>query len=85
MKALVCNTAEDLGNAGPDYTFGFGMLNARRAVEAIENNRYFINTISNGGTTSQTITVPANTRRLKVMLYWADTAAAINAAFGIGK
>jgi hypothetical protein len=29
MKALVCNTAEDLGNTGPDYTFGFGMLNAR--------------------------------------------------------
>jgi hypothetical protein len=80
MKAVACNTAEDLGNAGPDFTFGYGMLNARRAVEAIEGNRYFINTISNGGNTALTITVPANTRRLKVMLYWADTAAAINAA-----
>jgi hypothetical protein len=80
MKALVCNTAEDLGNAGPDYTFGFGMLNARRAVDAIDNNRYFIHSISNGGNAAQTITVPANARRLKVMLYWADVPAALNAS-----
>ncbi|MEP7144910.1 MAG: S8 family serine peptidase, partial [Ferruginibacter sp.] len=83
MKALVCNTAEDLGNAGPDYTFGFGMLNARRAVDAIENNRYFINTISNGSNNLHAITVPANTRRLKVMLYWNDTAAVTNAAVAL--
>ena len=83
MKALACNTAEDLGNAGPDYTFGFGMLNTRRAVEAIEGNRYFINAVSNGGNNAHAITVPANTRRLKVMLYWADTAAATNAAVAL--
>lgn len=80
IKTLACNTAEDLGNAGPDYTFGFGLLNAARAVDAIENNRYFINTINNGNSNTQTITIPANTRRLKIMLYWADTAAAVNAA-----
>ncbi|MEO6733815.1 MAG: S8 family serine peptidase, partial [Ferruginibacter sp.] len=57
MKALACNTAEDLGNAGPDFTYGFGMLNARRAVEAIESNRYFINTVTNGGNATRTITV----------------------------
>lgn len=83
MKALVCNTAEDLGNIGPDFTFGFGMLNARRAVEAIEGNRYFINSTSTGGNGIHTITVPANSRRLKVMLYWADTAAAINAGMSL--
>jgi subtilisin family serine protease len=80
MKALVCNTAEDLGNAGPDYTFGFGMLNAGRAVEAIDSNRYLINAVGNGGTTSHVINVPAGARRLKVMLYWADNEAAVNAA-----
>ncbi|MEP7107303.1 MAG: S8 family serine peptidase [Ferruginibacter sp.] len=83
MKVLLCNTAEDLGNPGPDFTFGFGMLNARLAIDAIENNRYFINTVSNGGNTAHTITVPANTRQLKVMLYWADTAAATNAAIAL--
>ncbi|MCW3092820.1 MAG: peptidase and in kexin sedolisin [Ferruginibacter sp.] len=83
MKALVCNTAEDLGNAGPDYTYGFGMLNARRAVDAIENNQYFINSLSNGGNATHTIAVPANTIALKVMLYWADAAGAINASVAL--
>ncbi len=77
LKALMCNTAEDLGNAGPDYTYGFGMLNARRAVEAMEGNRYIISSTPN---TSYPITVPAGARRLKVMLYWADAPAAVAAA-----
>jgi hypothetical protein len=77
IKALLCNNAEDYGNPGPDYTFGFGMLNARRAVEAMEGNRYFISTTT---PSTQTISVPAGVRRLKVMLYWADPAAAPNAA-----
>ncbi len=77
IKALLCNTAEDLGNPGPDYTFGFGMLNARRAVEAMEGHQYFINTTAPA---SYPITIPSGVRRLKVMLYWADPAAAANAA-----
>jgi hypothetical protein len=77
IKAVLCNAAEDLGNPGPDFTYGFGNLNARRAAEAIENNRFFI---SSTAPASNTITVPAGARRLKVMLYWADTAAAPNAA-----
>jgi hypothetical protein len=80
VKAIACNTAEDLGNAGPDFTFGFGMLNARRAVEAIDSTRYFLNTIANAGSNTHNFVVPANTRRLKVMLYWNDAAAASNAA-----
>lgn len=77
IKALLCNTADDLGNAGPDFTFGFGNLNARKAAEAIDHNRYYI---SSTAPSTNTITVPAGARRLKVMLYWNDTAAAPNSA-----
>ncbi|MBL7701775.1 MAG: S8 family peptidase [Ferruginibacter sp.] len=77
IKALLCNTAEDLGNPGPDFTYGFGNLHARIAAEAIENNRFILSTAT---PSLNTITVPANARRLKVMLYWNDTAAAPNAA-----
>lgn len=76
IKAVACNSADDLGNAGPDYTFGFGRLNARNAVEAIENNNYFIGIMSNGGTGTFTIpSVPAGTAQIKIMLYWNDPAA----------
>lgn len=77
LKALMCNTAEDLGNAGPDFTYGFGMLNIRKAVEAMEATNYQISSAANA---SYPITVPAGVRRLKVMLYWADAAASLPAA-----
>ena len=76
IKALMCNTAEDLGNPGPDYTFGFGMLNVRKAVEAMETGHYFI---SSTAPATYPVNVPAGVRRLKVMLYWADPAALANA------
>ncbi len=80
LKAVLCNGAEDLGNAGPDFTYGFGFVNARRAVEALETNRYTLGTVSNSGTNTQTITVPTGARRLRVMLCWTDKEAAANAA-----
>ena len=76
VKAVLCNTAEDLGNSGPDFTFGFGMLNVRKAIEAIETNKYFLN----NSNSSTPITLPAGVRRLKVMLYWSDAAATVGAA-----
>ncbi len=77
LKALMCNNAEDLGNPGPDYTFGFGMLNARKAVEAMEANQFII---SNTTPSVTPISIPSGVRRLKVMLYWPDPAALPNAA-----
>ncbi|MEI9913285.1 MAG: fibronectin type III domain-containing protein, partial [Bacteroidota bacterium] len=76
MKALICNGGRDLGNAGPDYTYGFGWLNLLRSVDMLENNRYIISSVANSGSNTHNINVPANTAQLKVMLYWHDPAAA---------
>lgn len=76
MKALLCNGATDKGNPGPDYTYGFGFMNLERSVTMLEANRYISSNITNGGTKNHTITVPANTAQLKVMLYWNDPAPA---------
>ena len=80
IKALVCNGGRDLGNEGPDYSTGFGWMNLLRSVEMLENNRYFISTLTNGNNNTHSIAVPANTAQLKVMLYWNDPAAAVLAA-----
>lgn len=80
LKALICNTALDLGNAGPDFAFGFGKLNTRKAVEALEGGRYTISSISNGANNVHNITVPAGSNQVKIMLYWNDKEAAVNAA-----
>lgn len=80
MKALVCNGASDRGNNGPDYSFGFGWLNLMRSIDMLDNNRYFTTDISNGQTITHSITVPANTAQLKVMLYWHDPAGSLVSA-----
>jgi hypothetical protein len=72
LKALVCNTATDLGNPGPDYTFGFGSLNALAADMAMENNQYATSQLANGNNNTSVITVPAGARQLRVMLCWTD-------------
>src|SRR5258706_2855445 len=77
MKALLCNGATDMGNKGPDYFYGFGWMNLLRSVKMLENNNYINDSVTNGATKTVSITVPANTARLKVMLYWNDPAAAV--------
>ncbi len=80
IKNIACNTAQDLGNPGPDYRFGFGRINALAAVRILEENRYAVNTIATGANNDITITVPAGAARLRVMLTWNDPAAAANAS-----
>ncbi|HET9823785.1 MAG TPA: S8 family serine peptidase, partial [Chitinophagaceae bacterium] len=77
IKAIACNSSHDIGNAGPDYSTGFGWLDLKRAALAIENNRYFTSTIANGILNTHSITVPANAGQLKVMLYWHDPPASL--------
>ena len=35
MKALLIHTADDLGNAGPDYKFGWGLINVKAAADVV--------------------------------------------------
>jgi hypothetical protein len=77
MKALICNGGTDLGNTGPDYTYGFGWMNLLRSVDILNNNHYYISTINNGENNPHLIPVPVNTAQLKVTLYWNDPAAAV--------
>lgn len=35
LKSVLINTAEDIGNPGPDYKAGFGMINAKAAVDTV--------------------------------------------------
>lgn len=80
MKAILMNTADDLGNPGPDYIYGYGRINGRKAIIPVEQTMYYIDGISNNATNTHTINVPANTGRLKVLVYWHDYPAAVNAS-----
>lgn len=77
IKALLLNGATDLGNSGPDFTYGFGWLNLLRSVQMLENNNYFNSSVANNASNPHSIVVPSNTAQLKVMLYWNDAPANI--------
>jgi hypothetical protein len=75
IKAAVLNTADDLGNTGPDFKYGWGRINARRAFNLLQNNQFLLDSISQAGAKTHQITVPAGVSELRVMVYWADAKA----------
>ena len=79
IKNIALNTAQDLGNAGPDYRFGYGRINALEAVRILEESRYVLNNVTTGGINDIAVNVPAGAARLRVMLTWNDPAGAANA------
>ncbi|MCB0519503.1 MAG: S8 family serine peptidase [Lewinellaceae bacterium] len=72
LKACILNTANDLGNPGPDFKFGWGHVNAYRAVLTLEDHRYFKDEVVQGGANIHPITVPDNVLQMRVMVYWSD-------------
>lgn len=83
IKAIVMNTADDLGNAGPDFSFGYGRVNALNAVKTLEAGNYLNGTVSNTGTNTHNIVIPAGVRRVKIMTYWHDYQAAVSASVAL--
>lgn len=78
LKALMINTADEAGSwDGPDHKFGWGLINAQRAVEVIDNNGVSSlieeNVLNNGGTYTKQVTVQG-IQPLKVTVVWTDPA-----------
>ncbi|WP_426668996.1 S8 family serine peptidase [Mucilaginibacter sp. McL0603] len=38
LKGLACHTAFDAGNVGPDYIYGWGLLDMKKAAQAVTDN-----------------------------------------------
>ena len=75
LKAILLNTANDLGNVGPDFIFGWGKVNARKALSVLEEGRFLTGFIGNGDVQQIPIDVPPGVELAKVMVYWADVEA----------
>jgi hypothetical protein len=76
LKALAIAGAEDLGNPGPDYTYGFGFLNAKNSVDLIiadngQGKRIKIGNASTSSNFDYPITL-ASSQDMRVVLSWFD-------------
>ncbi|WP_409416178.1 S8 family serine peptidase [Flavobacterium sp. PS2] len=77
-KAILINSAKDLGNIGPDFTYGYGNINADKSLRTISENRIISGNLTSGQTNLHTVTLPPNTKNLKITLVWNDLPTAIN-------
>jgi len=80
LKGLACHTTFDAGNIGPDYIFGWGLLDMKKAAQAITDNgtksQIKENTLSQGSI--QTVNVVASGNGpLVATISWTDPASSI--------
>ena len=77
VRALLANTAVDLGTPGPDYAYGWGLLDAEAALKLIEadggaGRRLISDNLNQGVVKSYDIELGAEAEVLKVTLAWTD-------------
>lgn len=90
LKALAIHTAHEAGSAdGPDYVFGWGVLNTLGAIELLEhvNNNdtlILVNSLNNGGTFNLKFLSNGNSP-IKFTLAWTDPAGVAHSAGGMEK
>lgn len=78
-KALLCNSATDVGPAGPDAQYGFGILNADEAINTVNlltnpgGGPFYENAVGNGQTAAFSANL-LNVPLLRVTLCWLDPA-----------
>ncbi len=76
IKTLLIGTATDIGNAGPDYTTGFGLANAKAAVDLIRDDNATGSRIrvleATQGSQFEVPVAVTTSQRLRVTLGWSD-------------
>jgi len=80
LKALVLHTADEAGSSvGPDYKYGWGLVNAEKAAEVITKDEgvelIVESTLLNGGSYTRDITLSGDEiSALRVTIVWTDPA-----------
>ena len=80
LKGLACHTAFDAGNVGPDYIYGWGLLDMKTAAQAITDNgtksQIKENTLAQGATQTFNVVASGN-GPLMATISWTDPAGSI--------
>ena len=83
VKAILINSADDVGAEGIDFITGFGNLNTLRALQTVDNARFYEGVVENGKKWSTPLSVPKNSAELKLTLVWNDTTKTQNTSIAL--
>ena len=83
FKAILINSSRDLGPTGPDYVYGFGMMDAEYAAQTVAGERevreykkvlseLIETSIINGETRSHSFKITKKANELRITLVWHD-------------
>ncbi|MBU1701562.1 MAG: S8 family serine peptidase [Candidatus Eisenbacteria bacterium] len=72
LKALAINTAQDYGNTGPDYEFGFGEVRTTQIIDQLRNRGYIQSAMDHGDEFTYVFQVPAGESLLRASIVWSD-------------
>jgi hypothetical protein len=76
LKGLLIAGADDLGTPGPDFTYGFGLVNAKSSADLVINDqaqgkRIRIDQVTQGASVETPFAVPVR-QNVRVVLTWFD-------------
>jgi hypothetical protein len=80
LKAVLVNSAEDVGTPAPDFITGFGNVNAYRALTELNASHFIASTIGDGETRTFDLIIPFHVKNFKLTLAWNDPAASVNSS-----
>jgi hypothetical protein len=77
IKGLLLHAAKDLGNSGPDYAYGYGLIDAKAAIDLVRANTPNDGIIEDmilqqAERDSYTLNVTSGAKALKLTLVWDD-------------
>jgi hypothetical protein len=77
IKAILLHTARDLGNPGPDYVYGYGLIDGKRSIDLVRADTLDDTIVEDmvlqqGQRDSYTLELAPATAELKVTLVWDD-------------
>ena len=79
VRAILFNSATDVGRSNVDFESGYGSVNANGAISTVVEKRIIAGEVSKGECFKQTINVPSGSNLLKVTLAWLDPPAQLKA------
>jgi len=82
LKALVLHTADEAGNVGPDYKYGWGLMNTARAAEiisSIPDDRFFYGVLEDQEVEEFTF-FSRGDEEIRITMVWTDQPGVVSSA-----
>jgi len=80
LKSIVICSAKDQGNNGPDFRYGYGVLDLPSAIQCVDSGMFGSGTVTEDVAADYGFYIPENTQKFCVAVCWDDLPAVLPAS-----